>query len=93
MFSRHSTPTSRPPETTGKSRWPLATLASTATWSDADRLENGNTLVAFGVRGFDDLARLVEVTSEGEVVWDVAFPGSWSLYRAHRAEPLPGFVL
>lgn len=54
-------------------------------WSDADRLPNGNTLVTFGTRTEGDTSRYVEVTSEGEVVWEAELlPSGWGTYRAER---------
>jgi hypothetical protein len=54
-------------------------------WSDADRLPNGNTLIAFGTRSEGDTTRYVEVTAEGEVVWEVELrPSGWGTYRAER---------
>lgn len=58
-------------------------------WGDADRLENGNTLITFGRR--EDLeSHLVEVTPEGERAWELVTPPSWGWYRADRIDPLPG---
>ena len=57
-------------------------------WGDADRLSNGNTLIAFGTRTEGDTTRYVEVTSEGEIVWDVELlPSGWGTYRAERIPP------
>jgi outer membrane protein assembly factor BamB len=54
-------------------------------WSDADRLPNGNTLVTFGTRTEGDTSRIVEVTAEGEIVWEVELlPSGWGTYRAER---------
>lgn len=54
-------------------------------WSDADRLPNGNTLIVFGTRTEGDTTRYVEVTPEGEVVWEVELsPSGWGTYRAER---------
>jgi outer membrane protein assembly factor BamB len=54
-------------------------------WSDADRLPNGNTLVTFGTRTEGDTTRYIEVTTDGEVVWDVELkPSGWGTYRAER---------
>jgi len=64
------------------------------TWGDADRLPNGNTLIAFGVRSRTNLAHLVEASPASETVWDVVLPAKWSLYRAERVtEPIYGQVL
>jgi len=57
----------------------------TPIWGDADRLENGNTLITFGTRTHPKTSRLIEVTPEGEVVWDVELkPSGWGMYRAER---------
>ena len=62
-------------------------------WSDADRLENGNTLVTFGRRGQELDSHIVEVTPEGERVWQLVTPKKWGWYRSHRVAPLdPGFA-
>jgi len=54
-------------------------------WSDADRLPNGNTLITFGTRTEGDTTRYVEVTPDGEVVWEVELtPSGWGTYRAER---------
>lgn len=54
-------------------------------WSDADRLPNGNTLIVFGTRTEEDTTRYVEVTADGEVVWEVELtPSGWGTYRAER---------
>jgi len=64
-------------------------------WGDADRLSNGNTLIVFGTRSpmdpspdspeTGDTTRYVEVTPEGEVVWEVElWPSGWGTYRAER---------
>lgn len=57
----------------------------TPIWGDADRLENGNTLITFGTRTHPEQSRIIEVTDEGEVVWDVELsPPGWGMYRAER---------
>ena len=54
-------------------------------WSDADRLPNGNTLITFGTRTDGDTTRYIEVTPDGEAVWDVELqPSGWGTYRAER---------
>ncbi len=59
-------------------------------WGDANRLDNGNTLMAVGAARFN---RMVEVTSSGEVAWQAQWPESGDLivgfYRAQRLDP-PG---
>ncbi len=46
--------------------------------SGADRLPNGNTLITEMVTG-----RVIEVTPEGDVVWEFVNPGG-KVFRAHR---------
>lgn len=46
--------------------------------SSADRLPNGNTLITEFILG-----RIIEVTPEGEVVWEFVNPGG-KVFRAHR---------
>ncbi len=62
-------------------------------WSDADRLENGNTLITFGQRGTGKDSHIIEVTPDGERVWQLVTPKKWGWYRSHRVSPLePGIV-
>lgn len=62
-------------------------------WSDADRLENGNTLATFGRRQEDNFSVIQEVTPDKEVVWDLRTPDKWGWYRSHRiADPPSGMV-
>lgn len=65
-------------------------------WGDADRLPNGNRLGCFGSRTFrlDSLppfpkggAALVEVNEAGDIVWQLAFPKGYGIYRARRFQP------
>ena len=57
-------------------------------WGDADRLDNGNTLIAYGRR--EELeSHLIEVTMDGERVWELVGPPGWGWYRAERMPPLP----
>ncbi len=57
----------------------------TPIWGDADRLPNGNTLIVFGTRTPGDTTRYVEVTPEGETIWEVELlPSGWGTYRAER---------
>lgn len=57
----------------------------TPIWGDADRLPNDNTLIVFGTRTEGETTRYVEVTPEGEVVWEVELlPSGWGTYRAER---------
>ncbi|MBM4372641.1 MAG: aryl-sulfate sulfotransferase, partial [Deltaproteobacteria bacterium] len=53
-------------------------------WSDADRLDNGNTLVTFGRRDPALDSHLIEVTPAGERVWHLVTPEKWGWYRAER---------
>ncbi len=65
--------------------WGRETGLYTPIWGDADRLENGNTLITFGTRTHPHTSRLIEVTLKGEVVWDVELrPSGWGMYRAER---------
>jgi len=57
-------------------------------WGDADRLENGNTLITFGRRQ-ELQSHLIEVTKAGERVWELLPEVGWGWYRAERMEPLP----
>ena len=55
--------------------------------SNAQRLPNGNTLIA---DGFANRNRIFEVTREGKVVWDFVYPiaaASAGIYRAYRYSP------
>jgi hypothetical protein len=57
-------------------------------WGDADRLPNGNVLVAAGIRSPTVESRVFEVTKEeGEVVWEFRFPPDYGVYRADRVTP------
>ncbi len=60
-------------------------------WSDADRLDNGNTLVTFGLRNEDpdNNSSLMEVTSDSQKIWDVEVSNTWGWYRADRVVDLP----
>ena len=51
---------------------------------DASRLPNGNTLVVDGFNG-----RIVEVTPDGQPVWELEMPGHYYIYKAHRIENFP----
>jgi hypothetical protein len=65
-------------------------------WGDADRLENGNTLVTFGIRNQnpDKNSRIVEVTEQGTEVWRLDAPNKWGWYRSERFDERPtGWVL
>lgn len=60
-------------------------------WGDADRLVNDNVLSAWGARQYG--SRIVEATRAKEIVWELAFPERWGLYRADRiVDPPTGHV-
>jgi hypothetical protein len=57
-------------------------------WGDADRLPNGNVLVAAGDRGPGTESRVFEVTKQdGKVVWEFRLGPDMSMYRADRITP------
>jgi hypothetical protein len=61
-------------------------------WGDADRLANGNVLIAAGRRGTTAAtpeSRIIEVARSGEVVWELKLPPDHGVYRAERLYPLP----
>ncbi len=60
----------------GKMNWGQRLFS--AYCSSADRLPNGNTLITESIGG-----RVIEVTVEGEIVWEFYNPGH-HLFRAHR---------
>jgi len=65
-------------------------------WGDADRLDNGNSLITFGVRNkrSNKNSRIVEVTADKEVVWRLDAPNKWGWYRSMRVTDLPtGYVV
>jgi len=43
-------------------------------WGDADTMENGNTFIAAGEFEEGDPSKFIEVSSQGEVVWELLFP-------------------
>ena len=61
-------------------RQPLGSFYSSIT-GGAQRLENGNTLITYGVP-----ARIIEVTPAGDIVWDYHDPMAMLLFKA-RAYP------
>ena len=68
----------------------------TPIWGDADRLDNGNTLVTFGMRNQapGSVSRLMEATPSSQRVWDLAAPNGWGWYRSDRVTDLPtGYVV
>ncbi|MFC1889426.1 aryl-sulfate sulfotransferase [Thermodesulfobacteriota bacterium] len=48
-------------------------------FGDADRLPNGNTLIADAVNG-----RLLEITPGLEIAWEMRLPDSYMIYKAER---------
>jgi hypothetical protein len=59
-------------------------------WGDADRLANGNVLIAAGVRYTAIQSRVFEVTKQdGKVVWEFQLPLGFGVYRAERLSPPP----
>lgn len=67
----------------------------TPIWGDADRLENGNTLITAGTRSPGEQSRIFEVTPEGRVVWEIKLPlkggHGVGVYRAQRI-PVPPLI-
>lgn len=53
-------------------------------FGDADRLPNGNTLIADSVNG-----RIVEVTPGHEIAWEMRLPDSYMIYKAERVSLPP----
>lgn len=57
-------------------------------WGDADRLENGNVLVAAGILASTMESRVFEVSkADGKVVWEFRLPNFYGMYRADRIAP------
>jgi hypothetical protein len=61
--------------------------------SEADRLENGNTLIHYVWVHPEEELILREVTMDKEIVWDVHSPPRTSSYRSERIEPYYGHVI
>ena len=66
--------------------------------SSVDRLQNGNTLVVFGIQPGEPCCRsfvIVEVDPAGEVVWEVdhVSPGKLRQYRVYPSDSIMGEVL
>jgi arylsulfate sulfotransferase len=57
-------------------------------WGDADRLENGNTLVVFGRH--PQTSHIIEVDADGQELWRLNPPAGWGTYRAERTAPYYG---
>ena len=66
-------------------------LIYTPIWGDADRLENGNTLITVGIRNEEQHSHLMEVSSDnpGVLLWDLIFPLDGGVYRAERISDPP----
>ncbi len=62
----------------------------TPNWGDADRLDNGNTLITAGARNGLLQSRVFEVTPGGTVVWSVTMPPYYGVYRAERYATIDG---
>jgi len=63
-------------------------------WGDADRLDNGNTLMTFGRRHQTKDSHLIEVDMAGSEVWHLKSPVKWGWYRADRVAPFSaGYVV
>ncbi len=60
--------------------------------SEADRLDNGNTLLIYVSLqpDFDQIIR--EITFDKSIVWNVHIPEDYSSYRSERIDPTYGFV-
>lgn len=64
-------------------------------WGDADRLENGNTLITSGsVIPLDTPSKIFEVTEAGEKAWQLEFasPNEGGLAGCYSSERLPVLV-
>jgi len=64
-------------------------------WGDADRLDNGNTLVTSGsVVPFDTLSRIFEVTAAGDKAWqvEVLSPNDGGRAGCYSSERIPVLV-
>ena len=61
--------------------------------SDADRLANGNTLIAYSHLESTHQAVILEVNADAEVLWDLRSPPEWRTYRAVRERPYYGHVV
>ncbi|MFX1284472.1 MAG: aryl-sulfate sulfotransferase [Promethearchaeota archaeon] len=71
--------------------WAAPVEYYTNIWGDADRLPNGNRLGTFGTEthpNTDIGPRLVEVTNEGEIVWELTYRTTedymYGIYRMER---------
>ena len=67
----------------------------TFAWGDADRLDNGNTLItAAGLTSWDSPGRIFEVTPDGAVVWEAQLDGPAHKDRigTYAAERIPALT-
>ncbi|MHA2171474.1 MAG: aryl-sulfate sulfotransferase [Candidatus Kariarchaeaceae archaeon] len=76
--------------------WQAPTEYYSPYWGDADRLPNGNRMGTFGTLQHPDGnfgARLVEVNSKGEIVWEHSYKNSptysYGIYRMERFRQTP----
>ncbi len=60
--------------------------------SEADRLDNGNTLIHYCYVLPDRSVMLREVTTAGEIVWNVTSGPDTASYRSERFAPVYGYV-
>jgi arylsulfate sulfotransferase len=66
----------------------------TPIWGDADRMDNGNTLITFGERKLDKNSHLIEVNPDKQTVWELIAPPKWGWYRSERVvSPPTGHVV
>ena len=61
----------------------------TPIWGDADRLQNGNTLVTFGRSEEGKASHIIEADDAGNKVWQLVTPDTWGWYRAERVVSPP----
>lgn len=61
----------------------------TPIWGRAEGLANGNVLITAGTRQPDANTRIIEVTRQGKVVWELTFPKDVGAYRSQRLSPPP----
>jgi arylsulfate sulfotransferase len=61
----------------------------TPIWGDADRMDNGNTLITFGERKLDKTSHIIEVAPDGQKVWELVAPPKWGWYRSERVTSPP----
>lgn len=61
-------------------------------WGDADRVEGGNTLITAGTNVGGDRSRIFEVTPDGSLVWELAFPTSDTAVGTYKAERVPSLL-